>query len=129
MPKLKEDRPKKTILAVDDTPLSLHTLRQILGEEFNVVPAKDCETAWDIMQGVDIDLILLDIVMPNVTGLEFISMLHNTPKLTDIPVIFVSSLGTEETLRAAMNSGARDFVVKPVKSETLLKKVHAVLGE
>jgi response regulator RpfG family c-di-GMP phosphodiesterase len=76
-----------------------------------------------------VDLILLDIEMPEMSGFEYMEQLRQTPQGRDIPVIFVSSHATREFFTQAMSSGAKDFIVKPVSSNILIEKIHAALGE
>jgi CheY-like chemotaxis protein len=75
-----------------------------------------------------VDLILLDIEMPEMSGFEYLKQLRETPQYRDIPVIFVTSHATRDFLVQAMSSGAKDFVVKPILPDILKEKIHGILG-
>jgi DNA-binding response OmpR family regulator len=76
-----------------------------------------------------VDLILLDIEMPEVSGFEYLKQLQQNPQYSTIPVIFVTSHATREFFVAAINSGAKDFVVKPISADILKEKIRAILGD
>jgi CheY-like chemotaxis protein len=120
---------RKVILVVDDIIPSLKTTGKILESTFNVYLAKSARMASTILKTNRVDLILLDIEMPEMSGFEYMEQLQQTPRYRDIPVIFVSSHATEEFFTRAMNSGAKDFIVKPVSQDILIEKIYAALGE
>jgi len=117
---------KKTILIVDDDIVSLNAARKILEPTYDISLAKSASMAWNILNSTLIDLILLDVEMPMLSGLEFISFLRNNAAFHHVPVVFLTSHGTQDILKKAMYSGADGFVVKPV-SEVLKEKVKATL--
>jgi PAS domain S-box-containing protein len=122
---------KKTILAVDDMPLNLTAIRTILGEAFDVRLAKSPLAALTMLNTVRVDLVLVDIEMPEMSGFEFVDRLRNNsghPEQKDIPVIFVTSHETPDILERMASRGA-GYVAKPVIPRTLLEKVTAVLGD
>jgi putative two-component system response regulator len=114
-------------LAIDDIIPCLTITKQILENHHNVYLAKSIDSAMVILKIAKIDLILLDIEMPGMSGLEFIDFLQNTPNHSDIPVIFISSDGTQDMLVKAMDAGAKGFLVKPVSPESLLEKIDTTL--
>jgi PleD family two-component response regulator len=120
---------KKVILAVDDIIPSLKTTGKILENIFDVCLAKSIETASRVLKTTKVDLILLDIEMPEMSGFEYMEQLQRTPQYRDIPVIFVSSHATREFFTQAISFGAKDFIVKPVSPKILIEKVCTVLGE
>jgi CheY-like chemotaxis protein len=79
--------------------------------------------AWTILNNNRVDLILLDVEMPNVSGLAFIEILKKLSTYYYIPVIFVTSHATPEVIRKAKEEGAKDFIVKPFTARTLADKV------
>jgi CheY-like chemotaxis protein len=117
---------KKTILAVDDILPSLNTVRKILEGPFEVCLAKSIEIASLILKTTKIDLILLDIEMPEMSGFEYLKHLQDIPQYSHIPVIFVTSHATKDFIVQAMSSGAKDFIVKPIIPQALLEKINAV---
>jgi response regulator RpfG family c-di-GMP phosphodiesterase len=118
---------KKTILAVDDTIAVLTTIRTILEGVFEVCLAKSTDIAMTVLNTTEIDMILLDMEMPGVSGIEFLKELQRNPSFYYIPVIIVSSHGTPDVIIEAKKAGARDFVVKPIAPKILLDKIHTVL--
>jgi putative two-component system response regulator len=116
---------RKTVLAIDDIIPCLTMTKQILENHYNVYLAKCIDSAMVILKIAKIDLILLDIDMPGMSGLEFIQFLQDTSKYCDIPVIFMSSYATKDMFMKAIDAGAKDFLVKPVLPENLFEKIEA----
>jgi signal transduction histidine kinase/CheY-like chemotaxis protein len=117
---------KKIILAVDDMPLNLTAIRNILRNDFDIRLAKSPVAALAMLNTVTVDLALVDIEMPEMPGFEFVERLRNNPGQKDIPVIFVTSHETPDILERIVSSGA-GYVAKPLVPEILLEKVNAVL--
>ena len=120
---------RKIILAVDDMQENLTLLRSLLKELFDVRLAKSAKLALQLLENTRVDLILLDIEMPAMSGIEFMKRLRQnyTPNRAT-PVICVTSHANSEIIEEAVNSGARDYVVKPIKAEILFKKIKAAIG-
>jgi putative two-component system response regulator len=119
-------KPRKTILAVDDIIPCLTMTKQMLEDHYEVYLAKSIDSAMVILKIAKIDLILLDMEMPGMSGLEFIDFLRNTPKHNEIPVIFISSCAARDIFLKAMDAGAKDFLVKPVSPESLREKIETL---
>jgi CheY-like chemotaxis protein len=121
---------KKVILAVDDDATCLTILREILDGPFEVFFAKSAKTAKNILKVSykPVDLILLDMEMPDISGLEFFNDLKKEPDFCHIPVIFVSSHESQDIMHQVLESDAKGFAVKPVIPEQLLEKINAVLA-
>ncbi|MDR2500516.1 MAG: response regulator [Treponema sp.] len=117
---------KRTILAIDDDLTSLITLRTILEGSFDVCLAKSTDIAMTILNTTEIDMILLDMEMPGISGLDFLTLLQNNPSFYHIPVIVVSSHGKAEVIIQAQKAGAKDFAVKPAAPKVLLEKIYAI---
>ena len=124
-----ESDQKKIILAVDDMAVSLTTIRTILQHEYDVRLAKSAALALEMLKQVKADLILLDIEMPEISGLEFVGLLKKNPELKNIPVIFVTSHANPQFIDQAMAFEAEGYIVKPFVPEALVKRVKSVLGE
>ena len=124
-----ESDQKKIILAVDDMAVSLTTIRTILQHEYDVRLAKSAALALEMLKQVKADLILLDIEMPEISGLEFVGLLKKNPELKNIPVIFVTSHANPQFIDQAMAFEAEGYIVKPFIPEALVKRVKSVLGE
>jgi PleD family two-component response regulator len=119
---------RRVVLVIDDIIPSLKSTEKILENTFDVRLAKSIETASRILKTNSVDLILLDIEMPEMSGLEYMKQLREIPQYRDIPIIFVTSHSTREFFTQAMSSGARDFIVKPVSQNILIEKIYAALG-
>jgi CheY-like chemotaxis protein len=117
----------KTILVVDDMSLNLRTAKVMLEEFFIVQLAKSGEIALSILAQTEVDVILLDIEMPNMNGFDFMEILHRMPNAKDIPVIVVTSHVSSGLVSHALQLGAKDYLAKPYEKETLLKKIYTII--
>jgi CheY-like chemotaxis protein len=120
---------KRIILAVDDMPLNLTAIRTILRDDFDIRLSKSPIAALSMLNTVRVDLILVDIEMPEMSGFEFVERLRNNPEhpeQKDIPVIFVTSHETPDVTGRIVSFGA-GYVVKPVVPRILLEKVNSTL--
>ncbi|MDR0818484.1 MAG: response regulator [Oscillospiraceae bacterium] len=118
---------KKSILAVDDTPASLKIIHGALSGEFSLHLAKSGGMAMSTLENTTVDLILLDIEMPGISGFDIIDLLKKKPNLKDIPVIFVTSHATSDFVVEAAKRGAKDYLAKPYTPDLLRDKVHKAL--
>ena len=117
---------KKSILIIDDMSESLRSLKTILENDYSVRLAKSGELAKSILESVGIDLILLDLEMPEITGFEYLNWLKQNPITRNIPVIFISSHSEEEIVRYAAQQDIRGYIKKPVDPALLKKRVREV---
>jgi CheY-like chemotaxis protein len=120
------EKRKKIILAVEDMPLNLSAVKTILGNDFDLRLARSPIAALSVLDTVKVDLALVDIEMPEMSGFEFAERLRNNPGQKDTPVIFVTSHETPDILKRAAACGAA-YVVKPLIPRILLEKVNALL--
>ncbi|MBJ6802338.1 response regulator [Geomonas propionica] len=114
---------KKTILVVDDTIDNLIILYKMLRGEYEVIGANSGQEALRLLQSAAPDLILLDIMMPEMDGYEVCRLLKQDPRLRGIPVIFISALNEEVDETRGFEMGAVDFITKPVKPAILARRV------
>lgn len=107
--------PKKyRILIVDDERSNRKLLSELLSEEFDVVLAKNGSQVFQFLNGEQvIDLVLLDIMLPDMDGYEIIKRMKNNDNQKDIPVIFITVLDSAENEEKAFQLGAVDFITKP----------------
>jgi putative two-component system response regulator len=120
---------KKIILAVDDMPENLMLLGSLLEAYFDVRLAKSADMALSLLAGTKVDLILLDIVMPEMSGFDFLTILRERESPNKkTPIIFITSFADLDVIGRAIKLGARDYIVKPIVAETLYKKIDAVIG-
>jgi DNA-binding response OmpR family regulator len=120
---------KKVILAIDDIVPVLNVIRKILENDYAVCLAKSIKVASMMMKTNKVELILLDIEMPEMSGFDYLKQLQQMPRYSDIPVIFVTSHATEKFLIQAMSFGAKDFVVKPISPDILKGKIRGILDK
>ncbi|WP_244904521.1 response regulator [Cellvibrio mixtus] len=126
MTPLRDSRPK--LLVVDDEPLNLQVLRQILQQDYQLLFARDGEKALALAQAERPDLILLDIMMPGITGLETCQRLKQQPETQGIPVIFVTALSDDRDETEGFAVGCVDYITKPVSAPIVLARVKAQLS-
>lgn len=113
-------QPKK-VLVVDDSKL-MHKIFEVMLRQYALVFALDGHEALaQLAAHPDIDLILLDINMPNMNGIEFLEVVKSDAKLADIPVVIVSTEGTEEDTAQGLSAGAVAYIKKPFQSEDILE--------
>ena len=120
---------RKIILVVDDMAENLTIMRSMLQDYFDVRLAKSGKMALSLLDDVKVDLILLDIEMPAMSGFELIRRVksYDGPN-KKTPIIFVTSHADAENIHDAITAGAKDYVLKPVKAEALFKKIDAIIG-
>ena len=119
---------KATILVVDDAPENLTLLGELLQGQYKVRTANSGARALHHLSKDALpDLILLDIMMPDMNGYEVIQKIKQDPISRDIPVIFVTALGEEENEQQGLDLGAVDYISKPIKASILLARIKTHL--
>ena len=118
----------KNILIVDDEPNNLQIMRQILNEHYQLMFANGGQKCLEIARKHLPDLILLDIMMPDMNGYEVCKTLKEDPVTQDIPVIFVTAMGEVEDEAKGFDLGAVDFIQKPVSMPIVLRRVKTHLS-
>jgi CheY-like chemotaxis protein len=112
-------QPRK-ILVVDDSKL-MHKMYEVMLRQYPLVYASDGRQALDrLREHPDLDLVLLDINMPNMNGLEFLAELRSDPERVDLAVIIISTEGREEDTARGMEAGATAYIKKPFRNEEIL---------
>jgi len=119
---------RQSILAVDDTIPNLIAMQGILDEEFVVNIATSGEEALTILSQSLVDLVVLDIEMPGMSGIEVFRQMRGDPVLGSMPVIFVTADKTTETVRTAVQLGAAGYTTKPYDPTSLLQKVRQAVA-
>jgi len=124
----KEQDKTPTILVVDDNQQNLELLQVYLEDvDCRTVAARDGLEAMEIISKDQPDLILLDVMMPKMSGFEVCRRIKNDPKTTDIPVIMVTALNEFGDIERAIDSGTDDFLSKPVNKLELLTRIKTML--
>ncbi len=117
----------QTILAIDDERSVRESYRLILGDRLRVLAAEDGPAAVKVLEENYVDLILLDLAMPGMSGLEFLALLEERGETA--PVIVVTASNSVEAAVEVMKAGAREFVIKPFDVEEIERLVHRTLEE
>jgi len=112
---------KRKIFIIDDEKLNILALAHFLKEQYDIIVTIDSLTALETAEKHMPDLILLDIIMPDMDGYEVIEKLKKSETVKDIPVIFISGLNNAESEEKGIMLGAADFITKPF-NKTLVKK-------
>lgn len=121
-----DNRPR--ILIVDDEPVNLQVLRQILQQDYQLIFARDGEKALAIAHSELPQLILLDIMMPGLTGIETCKRLKQDPATQNIPVIFVTALADDRDEAEGFAAGCVDYITKPVSTPIVLARIKTHLS-
>jgi two-component system, sensor histidine kinase and response regulator len=119
---------KSTIMVVDDTPENLQVLQDMLHSEgYRMQAFRHASAALTALQDHQPDLILLDIMMPDVDGYSLCRSMKKDPRLADIPVIFLSALTDSEAKIRAFAEGGVDYITKPFAAEEVIARVRTHL--
>lgn len=120
---------RKRILIVDDTRDILHVVaRRLESWGYEALTADSGEEGLRIAQERPPDLVLLDIMMPKMKGRDVCARLKADPKTQKIPVIFLTALGLADHVKAGMDLGADDYIVKPFEPAELKERILIVLS-
>lgn len=119
---------KPVMLVVDDQPLNIRLIRELFHEEFDVFMATDGLKAVNKVQQILPDIILLDVVMPNIDGFEVCRILKRDPAISAIPVIFITGNINEEDEVTGFEVGGADFIRKPINPVITRARVNTQLA-
>ncbi|WP_105181607.1 response regulator [Pseudoalteromonas sp. T1lg21] len=111
------------ILVVDDEPANLKVIREVLAKDYRLSFAKSGELALQLIENEPPKLILLDIMMPDMSGFEVCKVLKANPKTAHIPVIFVTALSHEQDESEGFALGAVDYITKPISPAIVRARV------
>ena len=120
---------KKRILIVDDDIMTLKILKKYLEDTYDVVTENAGYRFIEKMGSYEADLILLDIEMPVVNGLEAFEKLMENPELSEIPVVFLSGVANPNLVRELMGKGAAGYLVKTIPKSELLARLEKIFNE
>ncbi len=118
------------ILIVEDSQSTRSMIRSIIedmGEEYTVYEAENGYEALKILPTEEFNIVVTDINMPDINGLELINFLRTTPRYKDTPVIIVSTERTEKDIQRGLALGAEAYITKPFKPEEIQETINRVL--
>jgi len=117
-----------TVLVVDDDPVILKLLEvNFEMEGFTVLVARDGQEGIEVARADQPDLIVSDIMMPKVSGLELVTALKGDPSTSEIPIILLSAKAQNADVRSGLDAGADDYVTKPFEPLDLVDRVNRLL--
>ena len=123
---------KQKILIVDDAKFNRDILKEILGDAYNYLEAENGKQAIQMIgENIEIDLMLLDLNMPQMNGFEVLKIMKRSQCIAEIPVIMVSSEDAVDTMRKAYELGITDYITRPFDSDrksTRLNSSHLKLS-
>jgi CheY-like chemotaxis protein len=120
---------KKIIMAIDDNDVQLSLFKEMLVPRYDLRAVKSASEALFFLNSnnVAVDIILLDIEMPNVSGFEFLGDIRRIPSYIDVPIIIVSGNSGKEFLDKAKKSSAASVLTKPVNPDVLVRTIEEAL--
>ena len=118
----------KNILIIDDSNTNVVLLEAILETKgFSSQTALSVKEALPLIKNDKPDLILLDLLMPDVSGFDFLDQVKNNSDLNDIPIVVISALTDEENIQKTLDLGAKRFIRKPIDISSLVQTVEEFL--
>ena len=116
------------ILAVDDEPANLILLERLLKDRYRIMTVASGQDALDMLAQAPFDLILLDIMMPGMTGLQTLERIRANPNTDDIPVILISALTEVADITTGLELGASDYITKPIDLDITLARIQTQIA-
>ncbi len=119
---------KGTILIAEDNPVNFKLLRDVLTYyNFKLIEAYDGKTAFEKISEFknEIDLILMDLRLPEMDGLDVIKAVKQNEKLKNLPIFVISAYAMESDIKSAMEAGCNNYITKPINVEDFLEKIEA----
>ena len=116
------------ILVVDDSSTNIVLLEAILnGQGYTIETAQSVKEAYQIIKKEVVNLILLDLLMPRVSGYDFLKEIKSSEVTRDIPVIIVSAVADPENRRKSIELGAIDFINKPIDIQNFIERIETII--
>jgi len=119
----------KRILVIEDTTSFRRLIRMTLEfDGFTVIEAEDGTKGLALAQTEDVDLILLDLMLPGISGLEVCKQIRSSFRLRDTPIVLLSSSEDSNDIEACLQAGAKDYLMKPFRPPMLLDVIYKHIG-
>jgi len=119
---------KKKILVVDDSEIDLNLVEIMLQDKYTILPTRSGKEALDyLFHNSNVDLILLDLVMPEMDGWETFSRIKDLGIISNVPIAFLTSVHGIDEQNHAREIGAADFIFKPYTRKELLRRIKIIL--
>lgn len=131
-PIVRKEKPKhekSKLLVIDDDARFLRTMHQFLEERYQVAVATSGRVARKYLETNDVELIMLDYMMPDENGVEVLKSFREWDKVKDVPVVFLTGLDDKKKILECLSLHPAGYIMKPVEKDKLFAKVHAILGE
>jgi len=119
---------KKHIIVVDDDPRMLKLIKEHLHGEYEVATAINGRLALNFLEKKRTDLIFLDYEMPGMSGPQVLEKIRENPKLTDIPVVFLTGISEREKIKKVLSMKPQGYLLKPLNREKLFSTIKNILG-
>ena len=119
----------KKILAIDDSSINLRILKDSLSDEYILIPVLSGKMALKYLETQPADLILIDMYMPDMDGIETLRCIRSMDECRDIPIIFLSASVEEQVKRDCFILGAKDYIQKPFKASFVKETIKRILSE
>ena len=117
----------KRVFVVDDSNINLAKADEALSDHYDVITVASASTMFELIDHIIPDIILLDIMMPEMDGFEALELLKSNTKYKDIPVIFLTGKNDADTETRGFEAGVVDFIEKPFSKPVLIDRIEAVL--
>lgn len=115
---------KKVILAIDDEVLNLNQIEHLIDDSsYELIDTTDPEDFFEVLYEEKIDLVLLDILMPKMSGFDICKKIREDKNFIDLPILFMTNDGDENTLEKAYEVGGSDFIQKPLRKKEFLARI------
>ena len=117
----------ETIFVVDDSSINLSKADEALSDHYDVITILSASTMFELLEDIIPDIILLDIMMPDMDGFEALKKLKDDTRYEGIPIVFLTSKKDAATEARGLGMSISDFIEKPFSKEILLSRIRAVL--
>lgn len=123
-----EGQVAKSVLIIEDEPFIIEALTFLLEREgLNLSSYSDGEGCLDVISDIKPDLLILDMMLPNVSGMEILENIRNSREFSALPVLMLTAKGQVRDREAAEDAGVNIFMTKPFANEEIISNVHKLL--